>query len=60
MTTEFPKFYRREDGVIVGGPYNCDQAFPVEELPDDHPDVLDFKARIEQALDAVETLRVSQ
>lgn len=35
-------FYRRENGVIVGGPYNCDQAFPVERLADDHPEVVDF------------------
>ena len=35
-------WYRRENGVIVGGPYNCDQQFPVDELPDDHPEVVAF------------------
>jgi hypothetical protein len=37
-------FYRRENGVIVGGPYNCDQEFPVDELADDHAEVVAFLA----------------
>lgn|SRR5574341_1189279 len=35
-------WYRREQGVLVGGPYNCEQSFPTEKLPDDHPDVVAF------------------
>ena len=37
-------FYRRENGAIVGGPYNCDQEFPVDELADDHFEVVEFLA----------------
>lgn len=33
-------WYRRENGVVVGGPYNCEQMFPVELLADDDPQVL--------------------
>lgn len=32
-------WYRREGGLIVGGPYNCEQAFPTECLDESHPDV---------------------
>lgn len=42
-------FYRFENGVIVGGPYNCDQSFPVTELADNHPDVIAFNNAIVDA-----------
>lgn len=38
-------WYRRENGIVVGGPYNCEQMFPVELLPDDHPEVLAMHER---------------
>lgn len=53
------KFYRREGGVIVGGPYNCDQAFPVEQLADDHPDVVAFNDQVTQIRAAKVASRVS-
>lgn len=38
-------WYRRENGVIVGGPYNCPQTFPVEVLSEQDPEVLAMLAK---------------
>ena len=51
-------FYRKENGVITGGPFNCEQSFPTEFLDDSSPEVIAFitpnpvKAQI-AALEAV-------
>ena len=37
-------WYRRENGVLVGGPYNATQAFPVELLDEASPEVIAFLA----------------
>lgn len=38
--------YRRENGSIVGGPYNAQQDFPTEELADNDPEVGSFLAAL--------------
>ena len=35
-------FYRKENGVIVSGPFNCEQSFPTELLDDSSPEVIAF------------------
>jgi len=35
-------WYRRENGVLVGGPYNCNQDFVVELLDDTSAEVVAF------------------
>ena len=41
-------FYRRDNGVIGGGPFNCDQDFPVEFLKEDDPEVVQFMSLVKQ------------
>lgn len=36
--------YRREGGLLVGGPYNAPQDFATELLPDNDPEVVAFLA----------------
>ncbi len=37
-------WYRRENGSLSGGPYNCPQQFPVEFVDDQAPEALAFNA----------------
>ena len=37
-------WYRRENGVLVGGPYNCPQSFPVESLDESVAELVAFHA----------------
>ena len=42
-------WYRRENGVVVGGPYNCEQSFPTEVLSEDNPEVVAMRDRAQAA-----------
>lgn len=46
-------WYRIENGQVMGGPYNCAQTFPVEQLPWDDPRVVDFYVRTQAAMQTV-------
>lgn len=41
--------YRRENGVVVGGPYNCEQTFPTDVLSEDDAEVVAMRDRAQAA-----------
>lgn len=56
-------FYRIENDVVVGGPFNCNQEFPVVELGDDDPKVVAFEsfkaaASIQGQINALESVQL--
>ena len=53
-------YYRLENGSIVGGPFNCEQGFPVTLYPDDHPDVIAWKQAVQASIDNPPPDRISQ
>lgn len=51
--------YRRENGSLVGGPYNAPQDFPTEELPDNDPEVTAWLAALAAAQAANQAAEVA-
>lgn len=39
-------FYSRDKGGAIDGCYADRQSFPCEKLPDDHPDVMAWRAKL--------------